>query len=51
MIYLQAGFSLTHSSKLDIVVEYFILHGRFDIMEINEVLFTFDLPLLGSVVA
>ena len=47
----KAGFSMTHSSKLDIVVEYFILHGRFDIMEINEVLFTFDLPLLGSVVA
>ncbi|MBR5111491.1 MAG: O-acetyl-ADP-ribose deacetylase [Clostridia bacterium] len=45
----KAGFSLTHSSKIDIVLEYFIKNGLYDLMEINEVLFQFDLPLLGSV--
>ena len=45
----KAGFALTHSSKMDIVLEYFIRNGLYDLMEINEVLFQFDLPLLGSV--
>jgi len=29
-------------------VEYFIVSGRFDIFEINEVLFKYDQPLLGG---
>ena len=45
----KAGFALTHSSKMDIVVEYFIRNRRYNVLEINEVLFQFDLPLLGSV--
>ena len=44
----KAGFALSHSSRFDIVIEYFILHRHFDIYEINEVLFEFDMPLLGS---
>ena len=44
----KAGFSLTHSSKMDIVLEYFIKNGLYDLLEINQVLFQFDLPLLGS---
>lgn len=44
----RAGFSLSHSSKLDIVLEYFIKMRQYDIYEINQVLFAFDLPLLGS---
>ena len=44
----RAGFAFTHSSKFDIVVEYFLLIRRYDILEINEVLFDLDLPLLGS---
>ena len=44
----SAGFALTHSSRFDIVLEYFITHRSYDIYEINEVLFHFDLPLLGS---
>ncbi len=44
----KAGFALTRSSKLDVVMEYCIEHGAFDVHEINEVLFELDLPLLGS---
>ena len=44
----RAGFALSHSSKFDMVLEYFIKTRHYDIYEINEVLFEFDMPLLGS---
>ena len=44
----RAGFALTHSSKFDIILEYFIKNRNYNIYEINEVLFQFDMPLLGS---
>ncbi len=44
----RAGFALSHSSRFDIILEYFIVHRNYNIYEINEVLFQFDMPLLGS---
>ena len=44
----RAGFALTHSSRFDIILEYFLKQQFYDIYEINEVLFQYDLPLLGS---
>lgn len=43
----KAGYILTHSSPTDIIVEYFIKKENYDIFAINEVLYNYDLPLLG----
>ena len=47
----KAGYALTRSSKMDIIVEFFIKQNNYDIFELNEVLFYYDEPLLGSNVA
>lgn len=44
----RAGFALSHSSKLDIIVEYFIEAGLYNIFEINEVLYAYDQNTLGG---
>ena len=44
----RAGYALTHSSKFDIIVEYFILQKNYNVMELNETLFAFDQPLIGA---
>ena len=47
----KAGYALTHSSKMDIIVEFFIKQNNYDIFELNDVLFYYEEPLLGSNVA
>ena len=44
----KAGFALSHCSRFDIIIEYFIRKGSYDIYEINQTLFQFDQPILGA---
>lgn len=44
----RAGYAISHSRKADLIVEYFIKRKRYDIFEVNETLYNFGEPLLGS---
>lgn len=44
----RAGFALSHSRRFDVIVEFFIQSRKYDIFEINEVLFNYDEQLLGG---
>ncbi|WP_303854806.1 hypothetical protein [Allisonella histaminiformans] len=44
----HAGFALSRSILSDVLVKYFISHKKYDIYEINDALFQYGQPLLGS---
>ena len=44
----RAGFALSRSVIFDVIVEYFITRGAYDIWEINNVLYEYDQSLLGG---
>ena len=44
----RAGYAISHSSLADVIVEYFIIHKRYNIFEINQTLFEHDQKILGS---
>ena len=43
----KAGFTLSRSILSDVIIEYFITQGKYDIFEINSVLFAYNQPTFG----
>ena len=44
----KAGFAFSPADRFDVIVSYYICRGKYDVFAINEALFAFDQPLLGS---
>lgn len=43
----KAGYSLSRSNKFDIIIEFFIREGNYNVFDINEALYQYDQKLLG----
>ena len=43
----SAGFSLSHNNTFDLIVEFYITNGIYDIFEINSALYRYDQLCLG----
>jgi O-acetyl-ADP-ribose deacetylase (regulator of RNase III) len=44
----KAGYSLSHSNKFDVIIEYFIIEGNYNVYDINQALFAFNQAHLGA---
>lgn len=44
----RAGYTLSHSNKRDVIIEYFISRRIFDIDDINEILYRLDQKVIGG---
>ena len=45
----RAGYTLTNSSYFDLVIQYHIETKKYNVVEVNIILYEYDQPLLGSV--
>lgn len=45
---MRAGYALSRSQREDLIIEYFIINRKYNIFEINEVLFQYNYPALGG---
>lgn len=44
----RAGYTLSHSNKRDVIIEYFIREGVHNLSDINEVLYRLDQKIIGK---
>ena len=43
----KAGYAFSNAILFDVLLQYFIINKKYDIFEINEILYDYNQPLLG----